>query len=346
MSSEIDTHLGNIRALQSPSGLFLASARGVPTGYDKAWLRDNFYTVLAFEEVGDWDTVRKTWRAVLDILKKHEAKIDWAAAHKPHATYQYIHARYNPDTFEEFWDEWGNKQNDAVGAVLYTLARLSLGRDVQSIIESDDDRRVIQRLVAYLVSIEYWHDPDNGVWEEYEEVHASSIGACVAGLKAAAALPFVTIPEGSIEKGEEALASLLPRESRSKFCDLAELSLIWPYRVTTDEEVKTILKNLEYHLVRDRGAIRYKQDRYYNANSDAVSEEAEWTMAFPWLAIIYHERGERLKAEHYLDRARSVLTPDGMMPELYFSNSPTPNENIPLGWAESLLVIALRRITG
>jgi GH15 family glucan-1,4-alpha-glucosidase len=29
------------------------------------------------------------------------------------------------------------------------------------------------------------------------------------------------------------------------------------------------------------------------------------------------------------------------MPELYFSNSPEYNDNIPLGWSESLFIVAL-----
>jgi GH15 family glucan-1,4-alpha-glucosidase len=104
--------------LQYESGLFAASKKGVETGYDKAWLRDNFYECLAFEVLGDYSTVRKTYRAVLDIFKKHEYKIDRAIAKKPEHTHEYIHARYHPETFDEFWEEWGNKQNDSIGCIL------------------------------------------------------------------------------------------------------------------------------------------------------------------------------------------------------------------------------------
>jgi phosphorylase kinase alpha/beta subunit len=199
-------------------------------------------------------------------------------------------------------------------------------------------------LVDYLASIEYWKDPDNGVWEEYEEVHVSSIGACVAGLRSVAALPFVRIPEGLIERGEEALRTLLPRESATKFCDLAQLSLIFPYNLLDRSLESQILENIEYHLVKERGVIRYKTDKYYNRNAvDKWSEEAEWTMGFPWLAIIYARRGDREKAEYYLRRTEAVLH-EGKLPELYYSNSDKPNDNIPLGWAESLYVIALLEV--
>ncbi len=55
---EIRAHLEVIKKLQKPSGVFTAAAHTVATGYDKAWLRDNFFTVLAFLETGDMPTVK------------------------------------------------------------------------------------------------------------------------------------------------------------------------------------------------------------------------------------------------------------------------------------------------
>jgi len=340
ISSEIQQHLDSIRELETPTGLYLASASDVSTGYDKAWLRDNFYITLAFERVGEWEPVKRTWRSILDIFIKHQDKINWAIEHKPHESWQYIHARYNPETFEEYWEEWGNKQNDAVGAILFKFCQCNAaGIDI---LETDEDRAMVQRLVEYLHSLEYWQDPDNGVWEEYEEVHASSIGPCVAGLKALNEHDFIEMPDGAIENGEKALRELLPRESVTKYADLAQLSLIYPYNLLDRETADIILDNIEYQLDRDRGVIRYKNDHYYNKNEDGFSEEAEWTMGLPWLSIIYSQRDDLQKAKHYLHKCREVMTEDGKLPELYYSNSPQPNENIPLGWSESLYVVALK----
>jgi phosphorylase kinase alpha/beta subunit len=341
-NSLITDRLNIMRPLQAESGLFLAAAQGVTTGYDKAWLRDNFYTAMAFEWTGDYETVAHVYHAILDIFLKHEHKIDWAAKERPHYTWQYIHARYNPETFEEYWEEWGNKQNDAVGAILFKIGQLETSG--HGVLRSEDDQRVVQRLVEYLSSIEYWKDPDNGIWEEYEEVHASSVGACVAGLKSVAALPFIVIPEGLIERGEEALRNLLPRESITKFCDLALLSLSFPYNLLDEATERAILSNLEYHLVKERGVLRYKTDRYYNKNEvDNWSEEAEWTMGFPWLAIIYAKRGDKEKATHYLRKTEQVLY-ENKLPELYYSGTPKPNDNIPLAWAESLYIVAMLEV--
>jgi GH15 family glucan-1,4-alpha-glucosidase len=340
--TEIRQHLDVVRSLQKPTGVFTASAHDVETGYDKAWLRDIYFITLGFLETGDLPPVQKAAKALLTVFVKHKDKINWAIEHKPHYAWQYIHARFHPETFEEYWEEWGNSQNDAVGEVLNILVTLEqLGAGV---IETDEERDMVQKIIDYLVALEYWQDADNGIWEENMEVHASSIGSCVAALEKAQTLPGLSVPQSAIDLGKEALRNLLPRESETKFCDLALLTLIYPFAVTTEAETQEILKNVEYHLTKDRGVIRYKFDRYYNANSDGYSEEAEWCFGLSWLAIIYAERGEREKAYYYLRKAKGAVTPDGKVPELYYSNSDRPNENTPLGWAESMYVVALEKV--
>ncbi len=340
--TEIRQHLDVVRSLQKSSGVFTASAHNVATGYDKAWLRDIYFMTLGFLETGELEPVRQAAKALLTVFVKHKEKINWAIEHKPHYAWQYIHARFHPETFEEYWEEWGNSQNDAVGEVLNLLVELEL-RGV-GVIETDDEREMVQKVIDYLVALEYWQDEDNGIWEENMEVHASSIGSVVAALKKATQLDWLHVPEIAIAQGEAALRNLLPRESASKFCDLALLSLIYPFAVTTEEETLLILKNLEYHLLKDRGVIRYKFDRYYNNNQDGYSEEAEWCFGLSWLAIIYAERGEREKAYYYLRKAKATVTPEGLIPELYYSNSDRPNDNTPLGWAESMYVVALQKV--
>ncbi len=335
----IDKHLEILKGLQYDSGLFAAADKSVGTGYEKSWLRDNFYETIAFEVIGDWNTVEKTYRAILSILLKHEEKIDWAIENKPTESFQFIHARFHPETFDEFWESWGNKQNDAVGCILFRIGELEHHHN-RAILTDESHVRIINKLVRYLEAIEYWQNGDSGMWEEDEELHASSVGACVAGLESIKRLPSIQVPEELIERGRNALVELLPRESERKFVDLALLSLIWPYNVVTDAQRDEILKNVEYHLLRERGVIRYKGDRYYNKNADSISEEAEWTFGLAWLAIIYGKLGQTEKAFSYIKDLIADDTPEGV-PELYFSNSPEYNDNTPLGWSESLFIVAL-----
>lgn len=338
----IAKHVQILESLKTPKGLFLASNMNVTTGYNKSWLRDNFYETLAFEVLGDWATVEKTYKAILEVFLHHEDKIDWAIANKPSHSYQYIHARFDPETFGEFWEEWGNKQNDAIGCILFRLGELET-REKRCIIKTPEQERIVNKLVQYLNSIEYWHDPDSGMWEEDEELHASSVGACVAGLKSIKRLPFTEVPYQLVRRGQRSLSALLPRESNRKFVDLSLLSLIWPYEVVNDEDREEILANVEYHLRRERGVIRYKGDHYYNKNADGFSEEAEWTFGLAWLAIIYEQQGNYKKAGELLKDLISVDTPNGL-PELYFSNSSEYNDNTPLGWSESLFIVAMQQM--
>ncbi|MBW3022607.1 glycoside hydrolase family 15, partial [Candidatus Woesearchaeota archaeon] len=254
----------------------------------------------------------------------------------------YIHARYFPDNLEESKQEWGNKQNDMIGAFLFKISDLT--QKGLKIVRNEDDIRILQKLVKYLDSISYYRDLDNGMWEENEEIHSSSVGACVAGLKKLKETEFllaknktrIYVPEELIQKGLDTLEVLLPRESVTKKVDLALLSLIWPYEITTKEQTKAILENVEKHLVRERGVIRYTGDQYYNVNG-----EAEWTMGFPWLAIIYRKLGNRKKYKFYLDKSLSCTNFLMELPELYLAKSRFQNPNSPLGWAQSLLIVAM-----
>lgn len=335
-------HLDNLRKLRTSSGLFLASSHTVATGYDKAWLRDNVYEALAFEYAGEWDVVSKTYHTLLDIFDKHIDKINWAVTNKPFESWQFIHARYNPETLEEFWESWGNKQHDAVGAILFKLADFEAKG--HSMLRNDKDRKTVQTLIYYICNVEYWHDTDSGMWEENEEVHASSIGAVLAGLKKWKEVGGMDVDQDAIDRGQAALDALLPRESESKFTDLALISLVYPYNVVSPDMARQIVTNLEYHLTKDRGVMRYKFDAYYNKNTDGYSEEAEWCFGLSWLAIAYKRLGDQVRAEAYLDRATQTITKDGNIPELYFSNSNKANENNPLGWSESMYVVAMYEV--
>lgn len=318
-----------LRDLQSEKGLVLAAPSN-KTGYNKAWLRDNIYVSLGLE-LFDMEASISIVHRFFEILLKHEYKIDWAIKEKPKYSYQYIHARYNPETLEEYFDEWGNKQNDAVGAFLFRVADLINKK--KKIIRNEDDVRIIKKLIDYLENIEYWHDKDNGVWEESEEVHASSIGACLAGLKAISKHFYVK--PYLIDRGMEALNKLVPKESESKKVDLALLSLIYPYNIVNLEQAKNIIRNVEKKLVRKRGVIRYLGDKYYNVNG-----EAEWTMGFPWLSIIFRIIGNKKKSLIYLKKTVKCMNQNGELPELYFANSKEHNENTPLSWAQSLYIVA------
>ncbi|MDP2750488.1 MAG: glycoside hydrolase family 15 protein [Nanoarchaeota archaeon] len=326
--------------MQHSSGLMSASSLKVKTGYDKAWIRDNIYESLALEHSqNNEDKLKliKAYRALLDIFLKHENKIDWMIKQPfPKEKHRYIHARFNPSTLEEFWEDWGNKQNDAVGAFLFKIADLE--EKGLGIIKNENDKRIIQKLVWYLEAIEYWHDKDNGMWEENEEVHASSVGACVAGLIKIKKNKLANVNPDLISLGIKTLKELLPRESETKEVDLALLSLIYPYEIVTEEQRNAILKNVEEKLLKQKGVLRYIGDQYYNHELG----EPEWTMGLPWLAIIYKKLGNENKYLKFMKMTYAAFNDNDELPELYFRNTDKHNENTPLGWSQSLFVVAER----
>ncbi len=321
-----------LRNLQYKNGLFAASHKQVSTGYNAAWIRDNIYEALGLEKVKNIAQVKKTYAALFDIFLKHEAKIDEAIKSKPVWDFEYIHARYNPEDLSEYHEPWGNKQNDAVGAFLFKVGDLYKKGIV--VFRDHNDLRILQKIVYYLGSVEYWQDKDNGVWEENEEVHASSVGACVAGLREV--IDLVHVPEEMIRRGQETLNKLLPRESVTKEVDLALLSLIYPFNIVTEKQRAEILWNVEKKLVRENGVIRYLGDRYYSNG-----REAEWCFGFPWLAKIYKELGNKEKYDHYMKKTHSVMNSKLEIPELYFASTNTHNENSPLGWALAMYLVAV-----
>jgi len=326
-----------LKKLRHENGLFSASKKDVSTGYNMAWIRDNVYECLGLEK-SEKLLVTQTYQTMLDIFLKHENKIDSAILNPPKNKQDYLHARYFPHNLEESKEEWGNKQNDMVGTFLFKISDLT--QKGLKIIRNQNDIRILQKLVKYLDSISYYRDPDNGMWEEKEEIHSSSVGACVAGLKKLKETEFnktmIYVPEELIKKGMDTLEVLLPRESVTKKVDLALLSLIWPFEIATKEQAKEILKNVEENLVREKGVVRYIRDSYYNENG-----EAEWTMGFPWLAIIYRKLKNQKKYKFYMNKSLSCQNKSKEMPELYFAKSQKHNQNSPLGWAQSLLIVAM-----
>ncbi|MEM4336853.1 MAG: glycoside hydrolase family 15 protein [Candidatus Woesearchaeota archaeon] len=330
-----------LKSLRYQNGLFSASKKDVNTGYNMAWIRDNIYSCIGLENF-DRELVIQTYRTMLDIFLKHEKKLDNAIANPPKNKMDYLHPRYHPLTLEELEEEWGNKQNDMVGSFLFKISELT--QRGFCIIRDENDIRIIQKLVRYLDAINYYRDCDNGMWEENEEVHSSSVGACVAGLKKVKETEFrinkyktkIFVPEELIQKGIDTLEVLLPRESVTKKVDMALLSLIWPYNITTKKQAEQILENVEKYLVRDKGVIRYVGDKYYYNNG-----EAEWTMGFPWLAIAYKKTGNIRKYKEYLAKSLNCQNKIMEMPELYFARSEKHNQNSPLAWAQSLLITAI-----
>ena len=348
---KVDEALKLLDAMYHYNGGYSASPHG---HYQAFWLRDIMYCAIAKEYMGDFYSVKKSYQLILDILGKYGDKIDSCIDNKPTTKHDFLHARYRVHTLEEFPDEWGHNQLDIFGLLLYKIGNLKM-KGIQVIRDLRDVKR-IQDIVWYLYSIRWHESPDYGVWEEGPEVHSSSIGAVLAGLASVRKhVDEIRVPGRFIEQGSDALKKALPSESYSRPYDMAQLSLVWPYRVLEPDMRRQVLKNVEKRLVREYGVARYPKDRYYNADwQDLEGNEAQWPMGFSWLAIIYGKMAEEaaekgdgreavncLKGAHYyIKRTEKVMVNGKDIPELYMGGA--PNQNTPLAWALSMYIIAVQ----
>ncbi|MBB3110754.1 phosphorylase kinase alpha/beta subunit [Paenibacillus phyllosphaerae] len=337
-----------LEQLRLPHGLYVASPS---QDYKYVWIRDCVYMALPYLDKPS-NLYEQTYYRLLDLFREYEWKLDILCKHKPQWEWEYLHARYSHDEVREIPEEWGHIQHDMIGAFLFGIGQgAARGKKM---LRDKKDKEIVQKLVNYLCKVEYWHDPDNGMWEEWREVHTSSVGACVSGLKAVEKL--VHVPEEAVQQGLRTLMQLFPRESADKPADLAQLSLVYPYRLFTGVLGEAIVANVEKRLLRERGVIRYEGDSYYSTLEKThgrsnplefyYGTEAEWTFGLPWLALCHMELGHPEKAAEYVRRSEAAMDGPGKLPELYYSGTKVPNPNNPLGWSCAMYILAKEAMNG
>lgn len=334
-----------IDSIRLPNGLYIASPSA---HYTAVWIRDTLYISLPYLKWAN-GIYEKTMHRMLDLMHDYEWKIDIHTREKPVETWQYIHAKYDVHHVKEIAEPWGHAQHDAVGMLLWAVGEGE--RHGKRIIRDSRDRNMIQMLVRYLQTCEYWHDHDNGMWEEHREIHASSVGACVSGLKSVSYL--VDVPHELIRKGEEMLQQLHTDETFNRTVDLAQLSLIYPHRAYPRHIAAQVLHKVENELLRRNGVIRYHGDSYYStlekdgrhhAPQYYYGTEGEWCMGLPWLALCHMELGNFEQASYYIKRTEEIMLPNGSLPELYYAGTNDANPNTPLGWANAMYVVAKEKL--
>ena len=315
------------------SGLYYAS---LGSEYRYVWIRDTYYQTKPNLKTNSPAYIQ-TYRSLLDYFKglnyKYDNKIDHLIKKPfPLNNIRFIHPRLYPD-LTEITGNWGNIQIDSIG---YFFLGISEGiKSGLNIIRDDSDIDIINKLIKVLLKIQYWTIEDSGIWEEANELHSSSIGAILSGLKSLEEIDFI-IPNKLFVEGEKALNNLLPKESNIKFVDLSLLTLIYPFDVITNDIKEIILSNIHEKLEKERGIIRYVNDKYYSNENG----EAEWCFGFIFLFQTYLKTDFKL-AEKYLFKTIDLLDKNYYLPELFYSKTDNPNINNPLGWGVAMLIIAV-----
>ncbi len=317
MIMAMDKDLSVIQSQQLPNKLSIAGGGD----YDKVWIRDNVYVALALAEAGHMSDATRIYTELLKIIKKYEHLLD--SKKYPTKDSELLHPRFSV-AGDIIPGNWGNKQHDAVGALLFGIGQIH-SKNHKAF--NDSQKQLCQKLVNYLELCRYWEDEDNGIWEESRTIHSSSLSACIKGIQMVS--DFCKYNKQHLKLAEQNLKNLLPSESSIHDADMALLSLIWPYGY----ELENIVKAVEDTLLRTKGVIRHIGDAY---EADGQSEP-QWVMGIPWLGIAYYELGNIKKAKVYLKATEDLYTDNGL-PESYLANNKAC-VHTPLAWSHAMAIV-------
>ena len=391
------------------TGLFPASTDiNLHGDYTDAWVRDNVYTIMA-----PWALSRAYKRQTANPLNNQRRdELEQATvkmmrglllsmmrqSHKVEsfkyslAAHDSLHAKYNTATGLEVVADgaWGHLQIDATSIFLLLLAQITAGG--LRLIYTQAEVDFVQNLIYYISRA--YRIRDFGIWERGNkinngktEINASSVGMAKAALTALDGLNLYckhrnndghenavvhTIAD-AIARAEATLHTLLPRESRSKECDSALLSVIgFPAFAVDDQNlVQQTLDEIRTKLEGRFGCKRFLLDGHQSVLEDHSRSyyehaelsgfeniESEWPLFFTYLYITANFNGDRELASFYRTKLENLMVEKNgfkLLPELYFvpeqaivaekehpgSQERNPNDNVPLIWAQSLYTIGL-----
>lgn len=368
--------------------------------YTDAWVRDNVYSVIcvwglamAFRRQGETSksdlleqATIKLMRGLLQSMMRQANKVE--AFKYSLDKIDALHAKYDTATGLPVVadDAWGHLQIDATSLYLLMLAQMTCSG--MRIICTPDEVDFVQNLVYYISTA--YRTPDYGIWERGNkinngrtEINASSVGMAKAALQAldsfnlfgenANKRAIIHVIPDAVSLARSTLASLLPRESLSKECDSALLSVIgFPAFAVGKETLATETRDtILTKLGGNYGCKRFLWDghqtvleessRIYYEHSELANFEhieSEWPLFYTYLYINALFDGAHTTAKYYRQKLESLLVfrdGFGMLPELYYvpfeniaaekknprSQKRVPNDNIPLVWAQSLYLTGL-----
>jgi len=305
-----------IRSLQHPHGAYPASPTfSAYRGY--SWFRDGAFIADAMSAGGDAASAEAFfgWCArVIEQRRDEVARIVAAAeAGTPVPDAEMLPTRFTFDGAEGA-DEWWDFQLDGYGTWLWALgAHVSRhGVDAGPWLEA------ARLTVAYLASS--WQRPCYDWWEEHiEQVHVSTLGCMLAGLRAAAALPGLDEASAALARTTASAIDTRMREAGvvdghlvkwvgTDAVDASLAALIAPLGALDAHEPLAVatLEALEAQLVVDGGMHRFLADTYFGGG--------QWPLLSCMLGLAWARAGRTERAFELLRWAAST-SHDGGIPE-------------------------------
>lgn len=302
-----------LKAGQASTGAFVASP-SFPT-YRYAWLRDGAFCAHALDAVGERESAGAFHAWVERSIEGHRPLIESAivrsSAGEEPPPEEMPPARYALDGSLEQPDgePWPNFQVDGYGMWLWALAEHLAGRPV------GDSRRTVELVARYVQAT--WTLKSFSCWEEFDGgEHASTLGAAVAGLDAAARLLENADWAAEADRVRAALLERFVGDGRFRRGPADERldgSLLWlgvPFGVVPldDRRFTATVQAIRADLYRPGGGVyRYRGDTYYGGG--------EWILLA--CSLGWHEAvtGNPGAIEPIRDWVHAQARPNGDLPE-------------------------------
>lgn len=305
-----------IRSLQDASGAYPASPTfSAYRGY--SWFRDGSFIADGMSAAGEVASADAFFGWCARVIEERRADVEriveQAAVGDPVPDVEMLPTRFTFDG-SEGTDEWWDFQLDGYGTWLWALGAHTERHGT----DSAPYLSAVQLTVSYLASS--WQRPCYDWWEEHvEEVHVSTLGCIIAGLRAAAMLPSIDITTATLAmrtaaeveqrmRADGVADGHLVKWFGSTEVDASLASLVGPIGILDAAEplAVTTLDTLDRQLVVDGGMHRFLADTYFGGG--------QWPLLSCMLGLAWARVGRTDRAAELLQWAASTAH-NGGIPE-------------------------------
>jgi GH15 family glucan-1,4-alpha-glucosidase len=301
-----------IKANQQELGSYIASPDFEP--YKYCWLRDGTFTAYAMDIVGEYESAKRFYRWVNDVIKRYIYKIEniykKLSSDEIINPNDFLHTRYTLKGYESK-RKWENFQLDGYGTWLWGLSKhIEFAGDKNLLNEFEKSINIIKKYLSLL-----WNHNNYDCWEEnLEKVHISTLACIYGGIKEISQFyPDIESSQLTDEIKNLVLNKGVVNNHFVKYIgtDEVDSSLLWlstPFGLVKPDEklMLNTVKIIEKDLFKE-GVYRYKQDTYYGGG--------EWILLTAWLGWYYTEINKNDEAYNLLKWIESKADKDGNLPE-------------------------------
>jgi hypothetical protein len=339
-----------LRGLTSAGGGMVAAAtmslperadRGRNYDYRYAWIRDQAYAGIAAARAGALDLLdAATGFAAARLLDDGpELKPAYTAVGGPVPPEQSLDLTGYPGGTDKTGN-WVTKQFqlDALGEALQLLATAARAGRL------DQDGWRAARAAADAIA-KRWTEPDAGIWELGSQHWTHSRLACVAGLRAVAALPCTGTGFGDCAALADAILAETARTAthpdgywqRGPEDPRPDAALLLPpvrgAVPAADPRTAVTLRTVRDQLAREQYVYRFRHGQ--RPLGDA---EGAFLLCGFIMALAEHQQGNDLAAVRYFERNRAACGPPGLLSEEYDVTQRQLRGNLPQAFVHALLL--------